>query len=283
MTATAATAARAVEENRRTHDALGAGYDQNHPEIFNEAEQARLSAAVARAVGFVRGGVGPAVRALDVGCGTGNLVAHLIAAGSTVTAADLSRTLLDVVQKRFAKGGQLAGVIHLNGRDLRPAPDAVFDLVATYSVLHHVPDYIAMVREMARVAAPGGVVMIDHERTDAFWMSADHAAFLREAVTWPARRWWYWLQPSRYWKRIRPLLEWRRWGNPRWMPEGDLHIWPDDHIEWTRVEAALAEAGCEVVVREQYLAYEPRYSREVWERWRGRCSDMQLLIARKAA
>lgn len=277
----AGAAGRALRHNQRAHDAVGARYDDGHPEIFNDIEQARIGAAIARAVALAAGRLQRRVRALDVGSGTGNLAAHLIAAGATVTASDLSHRLLDVVRERFESSGALDGVLPLNGTDLRPAADGAFDLVATYSVLHHVPDYLALVREMARVAAPGGIVMIDHEWTDERWTSPDHAAFLREAVVWPPRRWWYWLQPSRYWKRIRPLLEWRRWGNPRWMPEGDLHIWPDDHIEWNRVESALADSGCEVVAREQYLLFEPRYQRDVWERWRSRCSDMQCLMAQK--
>jgi SAM-dependent methyltransferase len=272
----------AIRHNRDAHDAIGEGYDTGHPEIFNETEQARLASAIARAVAHARrDGVGP-VRALDVGCGTGNLTAHLIRSGATVMAADLSSRLLQVVSRRFGNAG-LDGTQQLNGTDLQPLAGNAFDLVATYSVLHHVPDYLALVREMARVTRPGGIVMIDHERSEASWTSPDLAAFLREAVVWPRRRWWYWLQPSRYWKRIRPLLEWRRWGNPRWMPEGDLHIWHDDHIVWSRVEAVLADAGCEIVSRETYLLFEPRYNRETWERWRARTSDMQLLIARKRA
>lgn len=280
---TLAGAADAIADNRRAHDALGAGYDARHPEIFNPVEQERLRQVIRRAVRLASGGGARPVRALDVGCGTGNLTAHLIAAGATVTAADLAGSFLALVAERFGATGKLDGVLPLNGTDLRPAADGAFDLVATYSVLHHVPDYAALVREMARVVAPGGVVLIDHERSDGSWTSPDHAAFLREAVIWPPRRWWYWLQPSRYWRRLRPLLEWRRWGNPRWMPEGDLHIWPDDHIEWSRVEAALTACGCDVVVRDRYLLFEPRYRREVWERWRERASDMQLVMARKAA
>lgn len=271
----------AVAHNQRAHDALGERYDGRHPEIFNETEQVRLRDAVVRAVASARSSGHAQVRALDVGCGTGNLTGHLIAAGATVTSADLSTRFFDVIRRRFPAG--LDGVQALNGRDLRPLDDATFAVAAAYSVLHHVPDYLAMVREMARVTAPGGVVMIDHEWTEEHWTSAADAEFLREAVVWPRRRWWYFMQPSRYWKRIRPLLQWRRWNNPRWMPEGDLHIWPDDHIEWTRVEAVLAEAGCEVVVREQYLHFEPRYRRDVWERWRADIGDMQLLIARKVA
>jgi SAM-dependent methyltransferase len=275
-------ASRIVQHNREAHDAVGAGYDRGHPEIFNETEQQRLAMSIRRAVRLVRQGGSHPVRALDVGCGTGNLTAHLIQAGATVTASDLSGRFLEIVRERFVGKG-LDGTQPLNGTDLRPLGDGTFDLVATYSVLHHVPDYLTLVHEMARVTAPGGIVLIDHERSEASWSSPELAAFLREAVVWPARRWWYWLQPSRYWRRIRPLLEWRRWGNPRWMPEGDLHIWPDDHIEWSKVEAALVEAGCEVVARETYLLFEPRYRREAWERWKERCADMQLLIMRKRA
>ena len=276
-----ASAEAAVAHNRQVHNRLGAGYDGNHPEIFNDVEQRRLGAAVSDAVALAPRSGGRRVRALDVGCGTGNLTGHLIAAGATVTAADLSSRFFDVVRARFA-ATDIDGVLELNGRDLRPAPDNAFDLVATYSVLHHVPDYLALVRDMARVTAPGGLVMIDHERCVECWTSPSYAAFLREAVIWPARRWWYVLQPARYWKHIRPWLEWHRWFNPRWMPEGDLHIWPDDHIEWSRVEAVLVEEGCEVVRREQYLLFEPRFRRDVWDRWRGMTADMQLLIARKA-
>ena len=260
-------ASDAIAHNRRAHDALGGAYDARHPEIFNAAEQQRLRTAVMRAVDLARPAAGGPVRALDAGCGTGNLTSHLIAGGAVVTAADVSSTFLDLVQRRFGGGG-LAGVAKLNGTDLQPIADGSFDLVVCYSVLHHVPDYAAFVREMARVTAPGGIVMIDHERTDASWTSIDYQSFLREAVVWPPRRWWYWLQPSRYWKRIRPLLDGQRWRNPRWMPEGDLHIWPDDHIEWQGVESALAAGGCEVALRDQYLLFEPRYQREVWERWR---------------
>jgi SAM-dependent methyltransferase len=273
---------RSVAHNRRAHDAIGAAYDAGHPEIFNDEEQARLARVAADVVAAARGPSGAVVRALDVGCGTGNLTAHLLAAGAAVTGADLSRTFIDLVAKRFAGRG-LAGTTLLNGRDLQPIPDGSFDLTCTYSVLHHVPDYLTLVREMARVTRPGGLIMIDHERTEASWTSPELLAFYREAVVWPTRRWWYWFDPSRYWKRLRPLLEWRRWSNPRWMPEGDLHVWPDDHIEWSRIEQALADAGCETVRREHYLLLEPRYVRAVWERWREKVADMQLLVVRKRA
>lgn len=272
---------RAIAHNRSAHDRIAETYDSRHPEIFNEVEQARLAAVLARVVaGATRGHEEP--RVLDVGCGTGNLTRHLLALGAHVTAADLSPGLLAEVAKRFAGTGRLE-TQRLNGVDLRPLADASFDLVIAYSVLHHVPDYAALVRDMARVVRPGGLLMIDHERSEGSWSSPDYRAFQAEAVVWPRRRWWYWFQPSRYWKRIRLKLEWRRWFDSRWMPEGDLHIWPDDHIEWRLIEETLAEVGFTVVENDEYLLYEPRFRRESWERWRSRCSDMRLLVARRLA
>lgn len=271
-----------IEHNRSAHDRYAGIYDERHPEIFNEIEQERLAVALGRAARLAAGHQAEPLRALDVGCGTGNLTRHLIAIGARVTAADLSPKLLAEATRRFGGRGLVATVM-LDGRDLAPIPDDSFDLAASYSVLHHVPDYAALVRDMARVVKPGGIVFIDHERSDASWTSSEYRAFLAEAVVWPPRSLWSFLQPSRYWNRIRPALEWRRWFDSRWMPEGDLHIWPDDHIEWVRIERALAEGGCHVVERSEYLLFEPRYVREVWERRRTSCSDMRMIIARKGA
>ncbi len=68
------------------------------------------------------------------------------------------------------------------------------------------------------------------------------------------------------------------------MPEGDLHIWPDDHVQWDGIERTLAAHGFEVIERREYLAYEPRYRREAFERaQREGVVDTRSLIARKAA
>jgi ubiquinone/menaquinone biosynthesis C-methylase UbiE len=274
---------QAIARNRSGHDRFAGVYDERHPEIFNDVEQARLAAAIARAVSLAADGASGPVRALDVGSGTGNITRRLIALGARVTAADLSRKLLAEVTRRYGASGQLT-TLELNGRNLEPIPDGTFDLAVAYSVLHHIPDYAALVGEMARVVRPGGIVLLDHERAEGSWTSPEYQSFLREAVPAPPpRRWWYWLQPSRYWKRIRPKLDWRRLIDPRWMPEGDLHIWPDDHIEWTRVERALADHGCAIVRSEEYLLFEPRYRRDVWGSWRTRCADMRMVIARRAA
>ncbi len=277
-------AGRRIAENRAAHDRLRGGYDARHPEIFNDIEQARLVASVARAVGAIATATPPASRVmLDIGAGTGNLTDKLLAHEGTVQASDLSERMVRDLARRHAATGRVFPVV-LNGRDLRPARDDSVDLVGAYSVLHHVPDYLALVAEMARVVRPGGVILIEHEKAPQYWTpSPALTAFLEHAVVWPAKRLSRFVDPRRYWARVRPWLVWQRWTDPRWMPEGDLHIWPDDHVEWDAVEARLRTAGCEIVLVEDHLAYEPRFDRAAWEAARHVVADTRMLLARKRA
>ena len=224
---------------------------------------------------------GRAPRVLDVGAGTGNLTAHFLNQGAEVVSADVSPGCLRVVAERFASTGRHA-VQLLDGRSLAALADASFDVAACYSVLHHVPDYLALVSEMARVVRPGGLVVIDHERHDASWLpDAARDQFANEVWVFPPKRWTRFLTPRNYWNRIRPLLEWRRWFDARWMPEGDLHIWPDDHIEWARVEARLRDQGVAAELVRDYLLYDAHYDRGAWERWKDRLTDHRMWVGRK--
>lgn len=275
------TDARRIAQNRAAHDRLRGAYDARHPEIQNPIEQARLTASVARAVAAIRSGTPPAERVmLDVGAGTGNLSEKLLAHPGRVIASDLAARMLDDLAARFA---ERCSTQLLNGTDLRPLADSSADLVSAYSVLHHVPDYVALVGEMARVVRPGGVILLEHERAPHYWTpSPALERFLHDAVIWPEKRWTRFVDPRRYWARVRPLFTWQRWFDARWMPEGDIHIWPDDHVEWALVEERLRAGGCVPVAVEDYLSYEPRFDRAAWERARHEAADMRMYLARKA-
>lgn len=266
----ARTDAQQIATNVAVHDRIARKYDALHGEIFNDVEQARLHDWLRRARDAVQTGAEP-IQALDFGCGSGNLTRHLLSLGMEVTAADISEAFLDLVRSRFE--GEPVRTLHMNGRDLSGVGDASFDVVATYSVLHHVPDYLGAVAEMARVCRPGGVVVIDHEQNDAYWTpSADYSAFRREALRFDWRKY---LTPSNYLHRLRRVFE------PRYSNEGDIHVWPDDHIEWERIKAVMAAAGFEVAGEEDYLLYRKLYHREVYDRYAGRCTDMRAMTFRK--
>jgi SAM-dependent methyltransferase len=256
-------------------------YDKVHPEIFNPVEQERLHGALAQAAREA-----PGKRALDFGCGSGNVTSHLLELGMDVTAADVSPEFLREVERRFG-----VPTLRLNGRDLAGVADGAFDLVVAYSVLHHVPDYLLAVRELCRVTGPGGIVYIDHEANDGFWAPDGCAHRLREEWLrrrlerpgfWnpERRRWQRYLIPSKYALGIRLLFD------PDWLfgREGDIHVWAEDRIEWDRVTLTLEAAGCEVAWRQDYFNYNPDYPRDLYEAYRERgCTDMTALAARRVA
>ena len=261
---------RQVARNIAIHDRIARRYEKIHGEIFNPVEQARLTKALARARDAIETKEGPR-RALDFGCGSGNLTRRLLDLGFGVTAADVSPGCLQFVERRF--GGQLLSTKRMNGRDLSEIDDASFDLVATYSVLHHVPDYLAAVDELARVCKLGGVVFIDHEPSEDFWQGRPLYAEFRKA----AQRfdWRKYLTPSNYIHRVRRVFD------PRHSNEGDIHVWPDDHVEWVKIKSIMAQRGFEIIEEENYLLYRRIYRREVYDRYADICSDTKVMIFRK--
>jgi ubiquinone/menaquinone biosynthesis C-methylase UbiE len=271
-------ARRLVEHNVRAHDQVADLYDAKHVEIYNPIEQARLEATVRELV-TLTGKASP--EALDVGAGTGNLTFKLLAAGCRVTAADVSRRSLERLARKAPAGSEVRTVVL--GEERLPFDDACFDIVGTYSVLHHIPDYLLAVREMARILRPGGLLYIDHESSDRSWQPDAALAEYRAAtrLSLPAHFWNLVRSGELFTPAFAKTAFMKAFVNRRYEREGDIHVWPDDHIEWDKVRAALDETGARIVQTREYLNYKPRGGRELYERYRDRCSDMQYIFARK--
>ncbi len=92
-------------------------------------------------------------RLLDVGAGTGSLSQAAALLGAEVTAVDPDREMLELAQQASAWPHYVAGAL-----PTLPFPAGTFDAVLANFVVNHVADPRAGVREMARVAAPGGRV-----------------------------------------------------------------------------------------------------------------------------
>ncbi len=103
----------------------------------------------------------------DIGTGTGFVAAGLAPLAARVYGFDASAEMLGVARrnlKRFAnvEFQQVPG-------DQLPLPDESLDGVFANMYLHHAPDPLAAIKEMARVLKPGGVLCItdldshDHE------------------------------------------------------------------------------------------------------------------------
>ena len=94
-------------------------------------------------------------RALDVGCGEGRFCRVLRDRGIDTVGLDPTPALLATARARDTTGTYVEGLAeHL------PFDDASFDLVVSYLTLIDIPDVQAAIREMARVLAPGGTLLI---------------------------------------------------------------------------------------------------------------------------
>ncbi|HEX5620800.1 MAG TPA: class I SAM-dependent methyltransferase, partial [Solirubrobacteraceae bacterium] len=100
-------------------------------------------------------GVAAGQRALDVGCGPGALTRELVArlGPDGVAAADPSEPFVAAARERNP------GVdVRLAAAEQLPFDDGEFDAVLAQLVVHFMADAVAGLREMARVARPGGAV-----------------------------------------------------------------------------------------------------------------------------
>jgi len=100
-------------------------------------------------------GVAARGRALDVGCGPGALTAELAArlGALHVAAIDPSAAFVEAARQRNPE----VDVRHATAEEI-PFADETFDFALAQLVVHFMEDAVAGLREMARVARPGGVV-----------------------------------------------------------------------------------------------------------------------------
>ena len=153
--------------NEIFHDVEGEAYAWVHPEIF-EGEAARWD-ELARTV--IATAPRP-LRMIDVGCGTGFVaerIAPVLSSDDTIVCADLSAAMLEACRKtlgsRFTCRFEFS---KLDGSSL-PERDEACDVVTMNSVLHHLPEPGAMLREIGRVLKPGGCFIVAHEPNRRFY------------------------------------------------------------------------------------------------------------------
>lgn len=93
-------------------------------------------------------------RVLDLGCGVGGFLAGLSELGECVVPTDLDRASLATCRER----GFPLGVVS-DGYAL-PFADGAFQLACLFDALEHIPDEGRALREVVRVLAPGGRVVV---------------------------------------------------------------------------------------------------------------------------
>ena len=126
-------------------------------------ERARVVADAIRAAVKLK----PGMTALEYGCGTGLLSFFLQPDFSSITLADTSQGMLDVLAGKIKAAG-VKNMIPLK-LDLAsaPLPASRFDITYSLMVLHHIPVFEPVLRHFHTLTVPGGYLCIaDLEKED---------------------------------------------------------------------------------------------------------------------
>ena len=106
--------------------------------------------------------VGPGTRVLDVGCGSGELLALAAGRGAVVAGVDPAEGMRALAARAVGVEVRDGDAEHL------PWPDASFDVVLAVNALQFADDIGAALAELVRVTVPGGIVGL------AIWAEAEH-------------------------------------------------------------------------------------------------------------
>lgn len=147
-----------LDAQRRITEHFDAFAPDYHDAAFAGAGMQLLSErdldAVDRACSVARaGGV-----AFDVGVGSGRISSRLLHHGFSVRGVDASEGMLEVARERL---GDVVDLVHGSLAEQLPLPSGQADLVTCLRVVKYLPDWPGAIAELARVAAPGGVVLFD--------------------------------------------------------------------------------------------------------------------------
>jgi ubiquinone/menaquinone biosynthesis C-methylase UbiE len=109
-----------------------------------------------------------AARVLDAGCGSGRTMVDLRRYGEVV-GIELSEDAAEIARERDC------GDVVIGRIEQLPFEDGTFDLITCLDVIEHTPDDRAALRELRRVAKPGGWALVTVPAYQALWSSHDEA------------------------------------------------------------------------------------------------------------
>jgi len=125
--------------------------------LMNNPFRAALQRHVEARVFLRMGGPVAGAKALEIGCGRGvgvKLILDVFGA-ATVDAFDLDPRMVTLARHRL-RGRQAQVRLWVGDAAAITAPDAAYDAVFDFGIIHHVPNWRAALAETHRVLKPGG-------------------------------------------------------------------------------------------------------------------------------
>lgn len=189
-----------LEVNNLHHAFESEDYDRQHPEVFVQLRPLWRE-MIHQAI--THGGRGP-LRILDFGCGTGFEAEQLVRHLPRERIAEL--ICYDTSPEMLARCRAKIAPILPQARFCCALPDAAptgarYSLLATNSVLHHLPDPLATVAALMPLLAPDAVWLAGHEPSRRFYQNSECAAQYAELRR--EQRWRRFLSPGPYVRRLK--------------------------------------------------------------------------------
>jgi ubiquinone/menaquinone biosynthesis C-methylase UbiE len=99
---------------------------------------------------------------LEIGCGTGRFTAPFAAKGINLVAVDISDDMLAATRHKLHQSAVDGAAVQLLKADARALdfPEGEFDVVFSFNVINHIPQYERVISEVARVLRPGGYFIV---------------------------------------------------------------------------------------------------------------------------
>ncbi len=189
-----------VEVNRLYHAFEAHDYDRNHPEVHKQLPplwQEMIENALEQYES-------PVWRILNFGCGTGFEAEQLVrnlpqGTIAQLTCYDPSAEMLERCRVRIAP--LFPKAFFYSDLKALQASSEPYNLLATNSLLHHLPAPITTINSLLPLLAPEAIWLSGHEPSSRFYKNVEcmrmYDAFLQE------RKWRKFLSPENYLRRLK--------------------------------------------------------------------------------
>lgn len=164
-----------LEEVRAERHASAAEYFERVAPQWDQIRSLYVSESAVEAAIERAAGPGPFDRLIDLGTGSGRMLALLGSRARVSVGLDLSQQMLNIARRNVSEAG--LAKVELRHGDIFATrlPGQSADLVVVHQVLHYLTDPAAAVAEAARLVEPGGrLLIVDFAPHDHESLRVDH-------------------------------------------------------------------------------------------------------------